>query len=138
MFTNRKYRARGSLARGSKKESGLGLPPSRSCRQFGDAVGVTASVGEHPAVAGQFLPLFSEPLAVALHVTLDPTLKVVAVGGGKDFASSEIVSKMCHDFFPSFSGGSLPLCDYIIPQNPLFVKGFWESFFNFFYSFLLS
>ena len=73
-------------------------------RQFGDAVGIAASVGEHPAVTGRFLPLFSEPLAIVLRVTLDPTLKMVAVGGGKDFASSEIVSKMCHDFL-SFSLG---------------------------------
>lgn len=93
----------GAVSARLKKESGLGLPPSRSCRQFGNAVGVTASVGEHPAVSGKFLPLFSEPLAVALRVSLDPTLKVVGAVSGKDFARGGVVSEMCHDFFLFFS-----------------------------------
>ena len=108
------------------------MPPSCSCRQFGNAVGVTGAVGVYPAVTGASLPLFSVPLAVALCVALDPALKVVNVVSGKDFARSEIISKMCHDFFSSLLGGSLPLCDYIIPQNPLFVKGFWKSFLRIF------
>jgi hypothetical protein len=39
---------------------------------------------------------------------------------------------MCHNFFSSLLGGSLPPCDYIIPQNPLFVKGFCKSFLRIF------
>ena len=68
-------------------------------------------------------------------MALDPALEVVGVVGSEDFASSEVVSKMRHDFL-SFSREALSLpCDYIIPQNPSFVKGFWESFLDFFIKF---
>jgi hypothetical protein len=82
-------------------------------------------VGEHPAVTGEFLPLLSEPLAVALRVALDPTLKVVAVVGGKDFASSKIVSKMCHDFLSFFSREVLSLSVIILyHKTPCLSRGF--------------
>jgi hypothetical protein len=115
-----------------QKESNSGLPPSCSCRQFGNAVGVSGAMGKHPAVTWAFLSPFSTPLAVALCTALNPALKVVNAVGGKNFARGGVVSKMCHNFFSSLLGGSLPPCDYIIPQNPSFVKGFCKSFLRIF------
>jgi hypothetical protein len=86
-------------------------------------------MGKHPAVSGAFLSPLSTPLSVALCTALNPALKVVNAVGGKNFARGGVVSKMCHNFFSSLLGGSLPPCDYIIPQNPSFVKGFCKSFY---------
>ena len=61
-------------------------------------------MGEHPLIAREFDSVRLRPLAVIGGVSLEPALEVVGVVGGEDFASSEIVSKMCHDFL-SFSLG---------------------------------
>jgi hypothetical protein len=54
-------------------------------------------------------------------VALDPTLQVVAVVGGENFASGQTVSKMCHSSYLSF------LYTHIIPHFPVFVKYFCEK-----------
>lgn len=71
-------------------------------------------MSEHPAVRGKGLAVRLRPLAVIVGVSLDPTLKVVAVGGGKDFARGGVISKMCHDFFLSFSREVLSLSVIIL------------------------
>ena len=102
-----------------------------ACRQLGTALLVIAAVGEHPAIAGELHPICRRPFAVIGGVPSHPTLQVVGVVGGENLSSSKIVSKMCHSYFLSFSGGSLPFCDYIIAQNPSFVNRFLKNFFIF-------
>ena len=113
MFINSKFRSCHPRTTGSQKRK-EGFSALSPCRQLGTAVGVVLAMGEHPLVARKVDSVRLRPLAVIVGVSLDPTLEVVAVGGGKDFASGEVVSKMCHDFLSFSLGSSLPLCDYII------------------------
>ena len=108
------------------KENGKAFSAFPSCQQLGAALHIVATMGEHPAIAGEFLPICLCPLAVIGGVPSHPTLEVVGAVGSEYLASSEIVSKMCHSYFLSFSG-RLPLpCDYIIPQRKGFVNRFYE------------
>jgi hypothetical protein len=61
-------------------------------------------------------------------VARNPTLQVVGAIGGENFASGEIISKMCHSDYLSFGFIRFPLYTYIIPQARAFVKGFLKSF----------
>jgi hypothetical protein len=86
------------------------------CSEFGDTLIIIATMREHPTIGRARQSLCLKPLAVIGDVARNPTLQVVAVVGGENFASGAIVSKMCHSHYPSF------FYTHIIPQNYPFVN----------------
>ena len=117
------------LACGRAREAeGLTLQPFgvASCH-LGTAFGVVSAVGKLPFV-GNIYPICPAPGKVIGGVLGYPSLEVVCVVGGENFASGGIVSKMCHFCYLSFLGIVFPLSVIIITQNPLFVKGFCKFF----------
>ena len=79
-----------------------GLTPSLADGEFGDAFVVVAAVREHPTIGRENFAASLCPLAVIGGMAGNPTLQVVAMVGGENFASSEIVCEMSHGGYLSF------------------------------------